>query len=116
MPRHHSNAATNLTATDSVRPARRESEKRVEHFNAKGRVYRWEEGGRTRRTEVTAAPRPQLAALFTGNLVSQAERRGARGMVFEAATAAGVPQGDVRWISWRAPGDAAPIWGLYLAK
>jgi hypothetical protein len=113
MPRHDSNAATNLTATESRAPR---SEKRVEHFRANGNVYRWEEGGRPRRSETAIAPREQLASLFTRSLVPQAERRGARGLVFEAATPAGIPHGDVRWISWRAPGDPAAIWGLYLAK
>lgn len=113
MPRHTSNAATNLPTPDARAPR---AEKRTEHFTAKGRVYRWEEGGRTRRSDVTIAPREQLGALFTRSLVPQAERRGARGMVFEATTPTGVPEGDVRWISWRAPGDPAAIWGLYLAK
>jgi hypothetical protein len=113
MPRHNSNAATNLTPAES-RPAR--GEKRTEHFAAKGRVYRWEEGGRTRRADVSVAPREQLGPLFTRTLVPQAERRGARGLVFEAATPTGVSHGDVRWISWRAPGDPAAIWGLYVAK
>lgn len=81
-------------------------------------VYRWYEGdgvvtdpGALR----DAARRDGLGALFTRRVVPQVERRGARGLVYPAAVPKGMTSGDARWVAWRAPGDPAPVWGLYLA-
>lgn len=108
MPRTQATART-----AEVRSARTTTH--VERFVVDGRVYRWEEGAKLPASERAIAPRETLAALFARTVVPQIERRGARGLVFEAAAPAGVTAGEVRWVAWRAPGDQAPVWGLYLA-
>ncbi len=107
MPRTHASAARTSTRTADVSS--------VERFVVDGRVYRWEERARQLFAEPAIAPRETLATLFTRTIVPRAERLGARGLAFEAATPAGVPVGDLRWVTWRAVGEGAPVWGLYLA-
>lgn len=111
-----SNNATARQIELGHRPVATSSAKQVERFVAKGAVYRWEERSARASAEGTSPSREALGQMFTRTLVPQAERRGARGLVFEAAARPGTAAGEVRWVAWRVAGDAAPIWGLYVAS
>jgi hypothetical protein len=90
----------------------------VEQFAAHGRAYQWHEGAGLIVADDTASKpsrRNSLAAFFSHKLVAQLERRGARGLIFAAAASDGSDARDVQWITWRAPTDTNPVWGLYLA-
>jgi hypothetical protein len=89
-----------------------------EEFSVKRQRYRWSEGEGIVTDAAAlrdAARRSELPGLFTRAVVPQLERRGARGLVYPAAAPEGMGPGDLRWVAWQAPGDGAPVWGLYVA-
>src|SRR4051794_12314645 len=104
-------------ATRARRAPASPAHKLVEEFAVEGRRYRWREGEGITAPAALRKPgrRASLPGLFTRTVVPQLERRGARGLIFAAAPAPGIATNDVRWVAWRAPGDPAPVWGLYLA-
>lgn len=108
MARTHVSAASVLEVSPGTEPS-------VERFVVAGRVYRWEEGVRRALGDAPIASREALATLFSRTIVPGVEQRSARGLVFAAAAPAGIPAGELRWVAWRAAGEAAPVWGLYLA-
>src|SRR5690349_15548070 len=64
-----------------------------EVFEAQGSVYHWYEGNAElpeRAALSEPSRREALPALFTQKVIPQMERRGARGLVFRAATAPGL--------------------------
>src|SRR4051794_1018441 len=95
-------ATTRRTHTRSRRgPA---AEPVREDFVANGSRYRWSEGTSvvpSRAALADPARRAALPGTFTRTIVPQLERRGARGLVFPAAAAAGLSSQDVRWVAWR---------------
>lgn len=85
-----------------------------EVFSVNGRSYQWHEGEHalTAHAWRLRGRRDELGAAFHRTVLPSLERRGAARRVFGAG-----PRGGWRrahWVMWRAPGDAHPVWALYV--
>jgi hypothetical protein len=102
--------ATRSAPSNQAELPRLESPTATETFVVNGCSYQWHEGAPS---EADVSERARTARQFSKALVPHAEARGARGLVFDAASPNSVDGPEARWISWRVPGTAAPLWGLY---
>ncbi len=85
-----------------------------EEFIANGRRFRWVEGaqGLSPRATQLAGRRASLEALFTATVVPGLERRRATRRVLGVGPRGGASR--AWWVEFRAPGDAQPVWALYV--
>lgn len=83
-------------------------------FTVNGRSYRWHEGEHalTPHARRLESRRDELGAALSRAVVPSLTRRGARRQVMGAGPRGGV--GRAHWVVWRAPGDAHPVWALYV--
>ncbi len=85
-----------------------------EEFTVNGRRYRWHEGEHALPTQAVRmrARRHELGPLFARVMLPGLERRGASRQVLGAGPRGGWSR--AHWVVWRAPGDAQPVWALYV--
>jgi hypothetical protein len=85
-----------------------------EVFTVGGRRYQWLEGAHALAPHAGRweARRAQLGELFARVILPGLERRGAKRRVLGAGPRGGSAR--AHWVEWRAPGDAQPVWALYV--
>jgi hypothetical protein len=87
---------------------------RHEVFSVNGRSYQWHEGDHalTAHAWRLRGRRDELGGAFHRTVLPSLERRGASRRVLGAGPRGGWAR--AHWVSWRAPGDAQPVWALYV--
>lgn len=87
---------------------------RCEDFTTNGRRYVWHEGEHTVTPQALRmrARRAEVGALFARSVLPGLERRSATRRVLGAGPRGG--WGRAHWVVWDAPGDAQPVWALYV--
>lgn len=89
-------------------------EARCEAFTTAGRCYVWHEGPHALAPQARrmASRRDELATAFSRTVLPGLERRNATARVFGAGSRGGSAR--AYWVLWEAPGDAQPVWALYV--
>jgi len=85
-----------------------------ETLHIAGQPYRWQEGDAALhpRAVSLAGQRAALRAAFVGSVLPGLERRGAVRQVRGVGPRGGAAR--AHWVCWLAPGDARPVWALYV--